>query len=103
MLKLLLARLQQGHRTLRFPDTTPALPDRFRGRLALDRLQCRDGCRDCVDACPTAAITQDEDGLRVDLGRCLFCNECVAACPEDALQHTQEYRLAARTRAALVD
>ena len=35
MIKPLLARLQQGHRTGRFPDEEPTLPDRFRGRPRL--------------------------------------------------------------------
>lgn len=103
MLKALLARLQQGHRTLAFPEAAPALPERFRGRLALDQAKCRDGCRACINACPTVALTTGERGLQVDLGRCLFCSDCVDACAEGAVQHTQEYRLAARTRAALLD
>src|SRR5216684_7282301 len=32
MLKMLLARLGQGRRTLRFPPQPPALPERYRGR-----------------------------------------------------------------------
>src|SRR5206468_8319970 len=64
--------------------------------------RCVDGCRACIEACPTDAITGDERGLRLDLGRCLFCTECVAACPEGAIGYSQEYRLATRTRADLV-
>ena len=37
-------------------------------------------------------------GLRLDLGRCLFCTDCVEACPEGAIRYTQDYRLADRTR-----
>jgi Ni,Fe-hydrogenase III small subunit len=32
MLRMLLARLRQGRRTLRFPPQPPALPERYRGR-----------------------------------------------------------------------
>jgi len=101
MLKVFLARAQQGHRTSAFPDSPPAMPDRFRGLPVLDPSRCADGCSACVEACPTGAISAS-DGLRLDLGRCLFCPDCVQACPEGAIAFTTEYRLATRTREALV-
>jgi Ni,Fe-hydrogenase III small subunit/formate hydrogenlyase subunit 6/NADH:ubiquinone oxidoreductase subunit I len=102
MLNVLLARLRQGHRTLRYPGTQPALPDRFRGLPVVDTSKCPDGCRACADACPTDAIAIDGAGLRLDLGRCLFCTDCTEACPEGAIRYTPEYRLAARRREDLV-
>lgn len=101
MLKFLLARLQQGHRTGPFPDAEPAMPDRFRGRPLLDTSKCIDGCRACVEACPTDALSA-AGGLRLDLGRCLFCTECAQACPEGAVSYSTDYRLAARKRSELV-
>ncbi len=59
-------------------------------------------CRACVEACSTDAIEKDENGLRLDLGRCLFCTNCVEACPEQAIRFTQDYRLAARMREDLI-
>ena len=50
----------------------------------------------------TDAITLDDAGVALDLGRCLFCTECVAACPEGALRYTTEFRLAANSRDDLV-
>ena len=32
MIHILLSRWRQGHRTMAYPKTLPALPDRFRGR-----------------------------------------------------------------------
>ncbi len=101
MLKILLARLSQGHRTAKFPDVEPTLPDRFRGRPLVDPSRCADGCDACAEACPTGAISLD-GGLSLDLGRCLFCSDCVDACPEGAIEHSTEYRMAARSRADLV-
>ena len=60
MLKILLARLAQGHRTAAFPDAEPELPDRFRGRPTLDPTKCPDGCAACIAACPTGAIAETE-------------------------------------------
>jgi Ni,Fe-hydrogenase III small subunit/NAD-dependent dihydropyrimidine dehydrogenase PreA subunit len=102
MLRILYARLRQGHRTLPFPDRVPPMPDRFRGHPVLDPTRCPDGCRDCIDACPTDALARDTGGLGLDLGRCLFCPECTAACPTDAIAFTGEHRMAARHRDDLV-
>jgi Ni,Fe-hydrogenase III small subunit/Pyruvate/2-oxoacid:ferredoxin oxidoreductase delta subunit len=102
MLQISLARLRQGHRTTAYPAQEPTLPDRFRGLPAVDASKCPDGCRACADACPTNAIAIDGGDVRLDLGRCLFCTDCIEACPVGAIQYTQEYRLATRTRDDLV-
>ena len=44
----------------------------------------------------------DNQGLRLDLGRCLFCTDCVEACPERAIRYTQGFRLAVNRREDLV-
>lgn len=102
MLKILRARWKQGHRTISFPKGTPVLPERFRGLPVVDQSKCPVGCHDCADVCPTTAITVNERGVRLDLGRCLFCTDCVEACPEKAIAYTQDFRLATRARDDLV-
>src|SRR5208282_2121087 len=102
MLKALLARAHQKYRTVGFPNQPPVLPDRLRGRPEIDAAKCPDGCRLCADVCPTDAISVDGKGVRLDLGRCLFCPECERACPEGAIRFTMEHRLAASSRDALV-
>lgn len=77
------------------------MPEHFRGRPVVDRARCPEGCRACVEACPTDAIRLDQR-LSIDLGRCLFCTDCQDACPEDALTYDQDHRLATRTREALL-
>jgi Ni,Fe-hydrogenase III small subunit/NAD-dependent dihydropyrimidine dehydrogenase PreA subunit len=67
----------------------------------VDASRCPAGCRDCAEACPTDAI-QVGSGVRIDLGRCLFCPECERACPEGAIHYSKDPRLATRTREALV-
>src|SRR5438270_107470 len=102
MLRVSLARLKQGHRTIAYPTSVPTLPDRFRGLPVIDASKCPDGCRACADACPTEAIDVESGNFRLDLGRCLFCTECVEACPEDALRFGQDHRLAVRRREDLI-
>lgn len=102
MFKATIARLHQGHRTIRYPDgDPPALPEHFRGKPTVDQTKCLDGCRACADACPTNAISVNGH-VAIDLGRCIFCNDCTAACPEGAITYTRDYRLATRSREALV-
>lgn len=98
-----LQRLKQGHRTIAFPRAEPTLPDRFRGRPALEAGKCPAGCRACADACPTEAVRRKDGPPTIDLGRCLFCGECQAACPHGALAFGRDYSLAARARADLED
>jgi Ni,Fe-hydrogenase III small subunit/NAD-dependent dihydropyrimidine dehydrogenase PreA subunit len=100
MPSLILTRWHQGKRTTSFPATAPDLPDRFRGRPALDASRCREGCRACIDACPTGAVQGDP--LRLDLGACLFCPACVEACPTGAITFTTQHQLAASARNSLV-
>ena len=102
MLRVTIARFKQGHRTSRYPAETPTLPDRFRGLPVLDVAKCPADCRVCAESCPTEAIDRAEAGLRLDLGRCLFCTECQSACPTGAIRYTPDYRLAARNRQDLV-
>lgn len=102
MLKVILARWQQKHRTFRYPDgAAPPLPDRFRGRPLIDTAKCPAECRLCVDVCPTGALDPLHPGT-VDLGKCLFCTACAQACPQQAITFADNYQLAARARDDLI-
>ena len=85
-----------------YPKAKPVLPDRFRGAPFVDERRCQDGCRECIEACPTGALSSTEGKLALDMGRCLFCTDCVNACPSGAVTFTDEHRLAAGRREELV-
>jgi Ni,Fe-hydrogenase III small subunit/formate hydrogenlyase subunit 6/NADH:ubiquinone oxidoreductase subunit I len=103
MLSILLARLKQGHRTIRYPRKPPTLPDRFRGRPVIAPT-CLDAvpCGACVSVCPSGALSCREGKVTLDMGRCLFCGECERACPRGTITFSRDYQLAARDRQALV-
>src|SRR5438552_17566221 len=98
MFDVLRLRLSGGLKTIPFPPQDGGgLPARFRGRPAIAAGACADSCRACAEACPTDAIALN-GGVKLDLGRCVFCVECTAACPEGAIRFTNDYRLAASRR-----
>jgi len=102
MFNVIASRVQQRHRTIKYPHgSPPELPDRFRGRPTIDSSKCLKGCSVCSESCPTGAITFT-DIVRIDLGKCLFCADCLSACPERAITYTKDYQLAARHRTDLV-
>ena len=93
--------------TIQYPHEKRALPDNYRGMLALlrydDGTEKCVGCDLCEAACPSrviSVISAEVPGEPVkryakeydmDMTRCLFCGMCVQACPVDALAMTQEF------------
>ena len=97
MFKTLLARARQGSRIGSYPSQDPAFSALFRGRPAIDPSRCVSGCAECVEACPTGALSVSETRPHLDLGGCIFCAECSAACPEEVISFTRDWRLAGYT------
>lgn len=104
MFRVIRERLKQKKRTIPFPVSDPILPERYRGFPVLNRERCagHEGCKACVQACPTHALSYDDTGFEVDLGRCLACVDCSTACPNSALSYNREYKQAASCRSALI-
>jgi Ni,Fe-hydrogenase III small subunit/NAD-dependent dihydropyrimidine dehydrogenase PreA subunit len=101
MYKATLERIRQKHRTTKYPAEPAVLPDLFRGYPRLNQALCPDGCTICSDVCPTAAIG-NENGMALDMGRCLFCPECTRACPTGAVAFELDEKLAASERGDLL-
>ncbi|MGK9452764.1 4Fe-4S binding protein [Acidithiobacillus caldus] len=76
-------------------------PDGQEGVLGMPRWQperCAPDCWACADACPTAAIRREDDGMRVDYGRCIVCQVCVESCPQEAMTPSGDWAFAVRDR-----
>ncbi|MFQ6086770.1 MAG: 4Fe-4S binding protein [Candidatus Bathyarchaeia archaeon] len=57
------------------------------GSLRLDTNLCPEGCQICADACPSEAISIDEDGkLVIKEEFCIYCGACQQVCPENAIK-----------------
>ena len=102
MLKIIRERIRQGHRTTRYPQEAPVLPERFRGAPRINPELCGEACGDCLRTCPFGAIEATPDGPRLDLGRCLFCGACESVCTSGVLTFSRDHRLAARRREDLL-
>lgn len=95
--------LKKGKATTGWPlkKTT----DGQEGVLGMPRLApglCESGCTACASACPTGAISREQDGVRLDYGRCITCQLCTEACPTGALSPSQDWAFGVRRREDLV-
>jgi len=100
MLRAILARCRQGHRTMAYPKAPQSLPPRFRGLPHLDAARCDKACRVCAESCPYGALSANGT-LSLDMGKCLFCGECSDVCGHEAISFTTDACLASRTREGL--
>lgn len=43
-----------------------------------------DSCGECVDGCPSGALSMDDGSVRWDRSRCTMCDRCIQVCPRNA-------------------
>ncbi|PLX48100.1 MAG: hydrogenase [Desulfobulbaceae bacterium] len=96
MLKVLKNRLEQGHRTSRYPKEQIHLYKRFRG-LPKVNSSCRaELVQQCAAACPQDAIMAD--ACRIDLGRCVFCGLCETLSAGEFVTFSQNFEMGTAQR-----
>lgn len=89
--------------TTRYPVVEETMPEGFRGRPVLhpERLDPEASWETYAEACLPGAIQVTEDGLTLDLGKCICCGLC-AEVPGGAFTMEPDFELAARSREDLV-
>jgi Ni,Fe-hydrogenase III small subunit/NAD-dependent dihydropyrimidine dehydrogenase PreA subunit len=92
-------RILQGDPVIHDVRNVP-MPELFRGLPRIADKDCPDGCKKCIEACPTNAIKANP--LSIDLGSCTFCPVCQEACPENIISYTNNNRLVSDTRDKLI-
>lgn len=102
MFSIIMARIKQRHRTIKYPRRPPVLPERFKGLPVIDQAKIAGAGMDSAAVCPVGALQVRDGQATLDLGRCLFCGKCEKAYPEGAIQFTRDPQLAARDRQALM-
>ena len=104
MFKLLNYILSAGNATI--PSFPKSLPEDWRGMPALSDVECRAGCSDCAEVCPTWAITMLDEGehpeVAIDLGSCIQCGLCFSGCPTGTITENKTPNIAAILREDLV-
>jgi len=98
---VLKARLNQGYKTIDYPNQMPRLSEKYKGLPIINSSKCSKDCSSCFDVCPTDAIIKKDDENFIDLGKCIFCNKCVSACSENLIIFTNEFRMSALKREEL--
>ena len=78
------------------------LPDKFRGKILIDKDTECINCNLCQTVCPAKALTTDRETetITIDLGKCIFCAQCVDICPTERLSSSEDFLLAGFDRKA---
>jgi formate hydrogenlyase subunit 6/NADH:ubiquinone oxidoreductase subunit I len=81
--------------TERYPFEKSHLPQRYRGRVAINEENCV-GCSLCVLDCPASALELEKDSktkfrLLHYRDRCTYCGQCEQSCRFDAMYMDNEY------------
>jgi formate hydrogenlyase subunit 6/NADH:ubiquinone oxidoreductase subunit I len=95
--------LTGGRVTSRYPRQPERMPGGFRGRPVVhpERLDPESSWDEYMRACLPGAIRVSEEGLTLDLGRCICCGLC-AEVPGGAFTMEPDFELAVRDREDLV-
>jgi Ni,Fe-hydrogenase III small subunit len=98
MIKEILARIKQGHRTIPYPFKNIKLPERFLGLPKIEKQNIlEEDLKNLNGLCPVEAFYQKES-FSLDMGKCVFCGKCSG----QFISFTSDYDLSSATREGLI-
>ncbi len=100
MLKVIKNRIEQGHRTSKYPKEPIQLYHRFRGMPKVVKDCPAELVGRCADACPQEAI--DRKTRQIDLGRCVFCGLCETLSEGKFVHFSQDFEMGTSCREDLL-
>ena len=99
MLNFFKVRINHGSQAIK--DIKKAtVNDMHRGFPVVDEAFCLEKCEDCINCCPTGAISKSP--LSLDIGKCVFCGECERLCKNKAIQFTNYHKISTTDRQNLI-
>lgn len=78
-----------------------AVNENFKGLPKVCGDKCSN-CDQCVNSCPTKAITGTGENLSIDLGKCIFCGECERVCSSTVIKFTNSHKIGSTSRENLI-
>ncbi len=100
MYQVIKNRLEQGHRTSKYPKEPISLYKRFRGLPKIDT-KCNPALvKQCAESCPQNAI--DTQSKKIDLGRCVFCGLCETLSEGKFVQFSQNFEMGVANKSDLL-
>jgi Ni,Fe-hydrogenase III small subunit len=97
MIREIISRIKQGHRTMSYPAAPLQMLERFRGYPVIASLARTEEPQSGSPECPYGAFSAAGGGC-LDMGKCLFCAEC----PAGNLEFSTDHRLAVTKREDLL-
>jgi len=106
LLPNILSAFFSGSETVKYPQETTLLTERFRGSVRMREQHCV-GCSLCVRDCPTNALemvkkSKDEFRLLYHRDRCAYCGQCELSCRYDAIYLDNEYDAPSASRSSFL-
>lgn len=97
--------IKRGVVTNPWPEGREATQRGVQGMPRFHPERCTEGCQICADVCLPGAIRMggtDGQRLTLDYGKCVACQMCTEFCPNGAMEKSEDWAFAVRSRDDLV-
>jgi formate hydrogenlyase subunit 7 len=91
-----------GNRVATVNGIPEYLDEGVQGLPKVTDIPCQSNCSECVNSCPTDAISLRNGQLQLDRGACIGCGDCLFTCPTGTLTSDRSSATFAYSREELV-